>query len=138
MSRKNAIRLIWETLYDKIYNSPSNFVTRILANRQSAARSKERKVRYICELERRVQTLQVEACTLTAQITMLQVMIRLFNATYHHMKKNNALLCSIFILFVCQRDTSGLTTENNELRLRLQSMEEQAQLRDGTIIYTIC
>ena len=30
-----------------------------------------------------------------------------------------------------QRDTTGLTTENKELKLRLQAMEQQAQLRDG-------
>uniref|UniRef100_A0A0A9DCM7 Uncharacterized protein n=1 Tax=Arundo donax TaxID=35708 RepID=A0A0A9DCM7_ARUDO len=30
-----------------------------------------------------------------------------------------------------QRDTSGLTTENRELKLRLQAMEEQAKLRDA-------
>lgn len=46
---------------------------RILANRQSAARSKERKMRYIAELEQKVQTLQTEATTLSAQVTMLQV-----------------------------------------------------------------
>ncbi|CAL2276156.1 unnamed protein product [Prunus armeniaca] len=46
---------------------------RILANRQSAARSKERKVRYTNELERKVQTLQTEATTLSAQVTLLQV-----------------------------------------------------------------
>eukprot|EP00250_Pteridium_aquilinum_P017953 c23860_g1_i1 orf=330-1703(+) len=74
---------------------------RILANRQSAARSKERKMRYIAELERKVQTLQTEATTLSAQLTMLQ------------------------------RDTSGLSVENNELKLRLQSMEQQAQLREA-------
>lgn len=76
-------------------------VKRILANRQSAARSKERKTRYISELERKVQTLQTEATTLSAQLTMLQ------------------------------RDTSGLTSENSELKLRLQSMEQQAQLCDA-------
>eukprot|EP00252_Welwitschia_mirabilis_P005834 TRINITY_DN1643_c0_g1_i5.p1 TRINITY_DN1643_c0_g1~~TRINITY_DN1643_c0_g1_i5.p1 ORF type:complete len:506 (-),score=91.87 TRINITY_DN1643_c0_g1_i5:757-2274(-) len=48
-------------------------VKRILANRQSAARSKERKMRYILELERKVQTLQTEATTLSAQLTLLQV-----------------------------------------------------------------
>ncbi|KAL3683372.1 hypothetical protein R1sor_001394 [Riccia sorocarpa] len=74
---------------------------RILANRQSAARSKERKMRYISELERKVQTLQTEATTLSAQLTMLQ------------------------------RDSSGLTTENSELKLRLSAMEQQAQLRDA-------
>lgn len=74
---------------------------RILANRQSAARSKERKTRYTGELERKVQTLQTEATTLSAQITILQ------------------------------RDTCGLTNENKELKLKLQAMEQQAHLRDA-------
>lgn len=51
------------------------FHPRILANRQSAARSKERKLRYISELEHKVQTLQTEATTLSAQLTILQVLI---------------------------------------------------------------
>ncbi|KVH98639.1 transcription factor VIP1-like [Cynara cardunculus var. scolymus] len=74
---------------------------RILANRQSAARSKERKTRYTGELERKVQTLQTEATTLSAEVTKLQ------------------------------RDTSGLTSENKELKLRLEAMEQHAQLRDA-------
>ncbi|CAA0831645.1 Transcription factor VIP1 [Striga hermonthica] len=74
---------------------------RILANRQSAARSKERKTRYAGELERKVQTLQNEATTLSAQITVLQ------------------------------RDTNGLTSENKELKLKLQAMEQQAHLREA-------
>ncbi|XP_020575916.1 transcription factor VIP1-like [Phalaenopsis equestris] len=74
---------------------------RILANRQSAARSKERKIRYTNELECKVQTLQSEATTLSAQVTLLQ------------------------------RDTSGLTSENRELKLRLQALEQQAQLGDA-------
>jgi hypothetical protein len=47
--------------------------SRVLANRQSAARSKERKMRYIVELEQKVQILQTEATTLSAQVTLLQV-----------------------------------------------------------------
>ncbi|OAY66991.1 putative transcription factor PosF21 [Ananas comosus] len=74
---------------------------RIWANRQSAARSKERKLRYIAELERKVQALQTEATTLSAQLTLLQ------------------------------RDTTGLTAENNELKLRLQTMEQQVHLQDA-------
>lgn len=74
---------------------------RILANRQSAARSKERKARYIQDLERKVQTLQNEATTLSAQLTLYQ------------------------------RDTTGLSQENTELKIRLQAMEQQAQLRDA-------
>ncbi|KAG8057416.1 hypothetical protein GUJ93_ZPchr0002g24743 [Zizania palustris] len=74
---------------------------RIWANRQSAARSKERKMRYIAELERKVQTMQTEATTLSAQLALLQ------------------------------RDTTGLTTENSELKLRLQTMEQQVHLQDA-------
>ncbi|XP_058007914.1 transcription factor RF2b [Hevea brasiliensis] len=74
---------------------------RIIANRQSATRSKERKAHYMSELERKVQTLQTEATTLSARLTLFQ------------------------------RDTTGLTTENTELKIRLQAMEQQAQLRDA-------
>ncbi|XP_020229006.1 bZIP transcription factor 18 isoform X2 [Cajanus cajan] len=73
---------------------------RILANRQSAARSKERKACYVSELERKFQSLQTEATALSAQLSLFQ------------------------------RDTSGLTTENTELKLRLQAMEQQAKLCD--------
>ncbi|CAA0827210.1 Basic-leucine zipper (bZIP) transcription factor family protein [Striga hermonthica] len=71
-------------------------VKRILANRQSAARSKERKVRYISELEHKVQTLQTEATTLSAQVTILQ------------------------------KEYAELTNQNNELKFRVQAMEQQA------------
>ncbi|XP_071716863.1 transcription factor VIP1-like [Rutidosis leptorrhynchoides] len=74
---------------------------RIIANRQSAARSKERKTRYTGELEQKVQTLQNEATTLSAEVTKLQ------------------------------RDTSGLTSENKELKLRLEALEQHAHLRDA-------
>ncbi|KAK1413574.1 hypothetical protein QVD17_35350 [Tagetes erecta] len=74
---------------------------RIWANRQSAARSKERKMRYIAELEREVQILQTEATSLSAQLNLLQ------------------------------RDVHGLTIENNELKLRLQTMEQQGHLQDA-------
>lgn len=37
----------------------------------------------------------------------------------------------MFDSLVMQRDTTDLTSENRELKLRLQAMEQQAQLRDG-------
>eukprot|EP00250_Pteridium_aquilinum_P007184 c16960_g1_i1 orf=464-1534(-) len=74
---------------------------RILANRQSAARSKERKMKYIAELEQKIHKLQTEATTLSAQLSILQ------------------------------RDSKGLSTQNSELKLRLQAMEQQAHLRDA-------
>ncbi|KAK2992719.1 hypothetical protein RJ640_025222 [Escallonia rubra] len=73
---------------------------KILANRQSAARSKERKARYIRELERKVEALQTEVTTLTTQVSLYQ------------------------------RDTTDLTAENTELKRQLQSMERKAQLHD--------
>ncbi|XP_021737937.1 transcription factor RF2b-like [Chenopodium quinoa] len=74
---------------------------RILANRQSAARSKERKARYMQELEKRVKSLQTEATALSVQLSLFK------------------------------RDTTGLTNENMDLRRQLESMEQQAQLRDA-------
>ncbi|MBA0555345.1 hypothetical protein Golob_025528 [Gossypium lobatum] len=58
-------------------------------------------MRYIAELERKVQTLQTEATSLNAQLSLLQ------------------------------RDTGTLTAENNELKLRLTTMEQQVHLQDG-------
>ncbi|MFS8031362.1 putative transcription factor bZIP family [Helianthus anomalus] len=89
-----------ENLAEMALTDPKR-VKRILANRQSAARSKERKMRYIAELENKVQTLQNEATALFTQITLLQ------------------------------RDLTSLTSQNNELKFRLQAMEEQAHLRDA-------
>ncbi|TVU26770.1 hypothetical protein EJB05_29331 [Eragrostis curvula] len=154
---------------------------RILANRQSAARSKERKIKYTSELERKVQTLQTEATTLSAQLTLLQVgedaLVPLTTcnnilgsghppqARIFILKKKRSscgcamggvrsklcfgdwgstnLNCRCIVKHpedvatgnhsenVQLRDTSGLTAENRELKLRLQSMEEQAKLRDA-------
>ncbi|KAI7738688.1 hypothetical protein M8C21_030790 [Ambrosia artemisiifolia] len=85
----------------ELWNVDPKRAKRILANRQSATRSKERKARYMSELERKVQTLQTEATTLSAQLTLFQ------------------------------RDTTGLSSENTELKFRLHAMEQQAQLSDA-------
>ncbi|WOK98171.1 putative transcription factor PosF21 [Canna indica] len=76
-------------------------VKRILANRLSAARSKERKMKYTQELELKVQTLQTEATSLSAQLTLIQ------------------------------RDSARVVCHNNELRIRLEAMEQHAKLRDA-------
>lgn len=43
-------------------------------------------------------------------------------------------IIGFFPWLLFQRDTTGLTTENTELKLRLQDMEQQAQLRDGMFL----
>lgn len=54
-------------------------------------------------------------------------------------KKGN-IIDSLFIFLVghfpvMQRDTTGLTAENKELKLRLQAMEQQAELREGVLLF---
>lgn len=51
------------------------------------------------------------------------------DVTFFHIEL--ILIYDLLLLLETQRDTSDLTTENRELKLRLQSMEEQAKLRDG-------
>ncbi|KAJ1442397.1 Basic-leucine zipper domain [Sesbania bispinosa] len=65
---------------------------RILANRQSAIRSKEKQAHYISELEKKVQTLETEKASLSTQLT------------------------------ISQRDTQRKYDENNELGLGLQTL----------------
>lgn len=51
----------------------SGKMCRILANRISAAKSKERKVKYMGELERKVRVLQMETNTLSSKAASSQV-----------------------------------------------------------------
>ncbi|CAL5087285.1 unnamed protein product [Urochloa decumbens] len=76
-------------------------VKRILANRISAAKSKERKVKYMGELERRVHVLQMETNNLSSKAVL------------------------------SQRECEILKTQNNEMKIRLQALEQQAQLKDA-------
>ncbi|KAJ1437599.1 Basic-leucine zipper domain [Sesbania bispinosa] len=76
-------------------------VERIWANRQSVARSKEKKTRYIFELENKVQKLETEVTSLSTQLTILQ------------------------------RDTQRMATKNDELRLQLETKRQQLQLQNG-------
>jgi hypothetical protein len=34
-----------------------------------------------------------------------------------------------------QRDTSGLTNENGDLKLQVQTMEQQVRLQDGKVFF---
>ncbi|PSR95016.1 Transcription factor RF2b like [Actinidia chinensis var. chinensis] len=73
----------------------------ILSNKQSATRSKDRKHHYLTELEQLLLSLQSKATNLSTQIK------------------------------IYQRDATGLTTEYAELKIRLQAMEQQAQLGEA-------
>ncbi|XP_015696426.1 bZIP transcription factor 29-like [Oryza brachyantha] len=73
-------------------------VKRILNNRKSAARSKERKLKHKIALERKVQLLQMELTKFYEQLAVLQ------------------------------RECTELLAENNELEIRLQAVRRQAQI----------
>lgn len=94
-------------------------------------------MRYIAELEHKVQTLQTEATTLSAQLTLLQVI------NFSILSCLSLLLIALDYLKITftyiQRDATGLTSQNSELKFRLQAMEQQAQLRDGIhLAMTLC
>lgn len=97
--RKQCLLICWLSFGSLIPSALRVMDTRILANRQSAARSKERKARYIVELEKKVQDLEKEARTLSTKFA------------------------------VYQRDVTNLAAANAELNLQLREMEQQIQLR---------
>eukprot|EP00899_Mesostigma_viride_P006623 jgi/Mesvir1/15962/Mv08277-RA.1 len=74
---------------------------RILANRQSAQRSRMRKLQYISELEKRVSMLQGEIGALTPQITFLA------------------------------KKRSGVDAENAELRRRIDALAQETRAKDA-------
>ncbi|WVZ65592.1 hypothetical protein U9M48_014928 [Paspalum notatum var. saurae] len=76
-------------------------VKRILANRVSAARSKERRLKYMGELERKVHVLQMETTTLASKAALTQ------------------------------REYEVLKVQNNEMKIRLHALDQQAVLKDA-------
>ncbi|KAG8057450.1 hypothetical protein GUJ93_ZPchr0002g26019 [Zizania palustris] len=97
-SEKNKI-MANEYLSHLVLTDPKR-VKRILNNRISAARSKERKVRYMVELERKVQELQMKTSTLFAQVTTAKMGYNEF------------------------------ANENKELKTRMEAMVKRAKVMD--------
>ncbi|KAL5201208.1 hypothetical protein ABZP36_035562 [Zizania latifolia] len=98
-AEKNKI-MANEYLSDLVLTDPKR-VKRILNNRISAARSKERKVRYMVELERKVQELQMTTSTLFAQVT------------------------------TAKRGYNEFANENKELKIRMEAMVKRAKVMDS-------
>ncbi|KAL5207672.1 hypothetical protein ABZP36_032107 [Zizania latifolia] len=67
-------------------------VKRILANRQSAQRSRVRKLQYISELERSVTTLQMEVSALSPRVAFLDHQRSLLTVGNSHIKQRIAAL----------------------------------------------
>nr|KYP50551.1 Transcription factor RF2b [Cajanus cajan] len=73
-------------------------VKRILANRQSAAKSKERKMRHMRELQKKVQLLKIQTTEKATTVTMLQVYVFLFNLSSGNLSVNEYFNFSINII----------------------------------------
>ncbi|KAF0898452.1 hypothetical protein E2562_007288 [Oryza meyeriana var. granulata] len=89
-----------ESLSELVLTDPKK-VKKILSNRRSAKRSKERKLKHKVALERKLQLLQMEITKLSQQLMMVQ------------------------------REFSGLLSQNNELKIRIQEMDRQRQMSDA-------
>uniref|UniRef100_J3LVR6 BZIP domain-containing protein n=1 Tax=Oryza brachyantha TaxID=4533 RepID=J3LVR6_ORYBR len=94
-------KIVANMLLSEVVLTDPKRVKRILNNRAYVAKSKENKMKYIAELERKVHVLQNETARLHAQV------------------------------IVMQRNNDGLVSHNNELKIRLQAMDQQAQWKDA-------
>ncbi|XP_027368004.1 transcription factor VIP1-like [Abrus precatorius] len=74
---------------------------RIMANRKSAAKSKEKKAHYINELKERVETLQTEAINLSSHVILIQ------------------------------RDTADIASRNKALKLCIAATKDQVKIRNA-------
>lgn len=96
---------------------------RVLANRQSAQRSRVRKLQYIAELERTVNALQEEVSALSPQVTYLdrhRVILSVDNST---MKQRIAALAQEKLFKDAQND--ALKSEVQILRQMYQQQQQQ-------------
>ncbi|KAI5065120.1 hypothetical protein GOP47_0019815 [Adiantum capillus-veneris] len=99
---------------------------RILANRQSAQRSRVRKLQYISELERTVNVLQEEVSALSPQVTYLDRHRILLNVDNSAMKQRIAALAQEKLF----KDAHNEALKNELHRLRQlyqQQQQKQAQ-----------
>ncbi|GAA0162992.1 DNA-binding transcription factor [Lithospermum erythrorhizon] len=85
----------------EISRSDPKRVKRVLRNRQSALRSKEKKLHCMSELKQKVDTMESESTTLSSQVMLLQ------------------------------DDNTMLTNHINELQYRIQAMEQHDHLQDA-------
>ncbi|KAK3194737.1 hypothetical protein Dsin_026047 [Dipteronia sinensis] len=74
-------------------------VKRIQANRESAERSKLKRVKYVAELQQKIQTMETKLAELSAKAT------------------------------TDQSEPTGLASKINELRFHIQATDQQAQLK---------
>jgi hypothetical protein len=96
---------------------------RILANRQSAQRSRVRKLQYISELERSVTAFQTEIATMTAQVDFYEHQRAVLNADNNTIKQRIATLAQ----GQCFKDAYNDALKKEIQRLRQLYQQQQLQ-----------
>lgn len=104
---------------------------RILANRQSAQRSRVRKLQYIAELERTVNVLQEEVSTLSPQVTYLDRHRIILNVDNSAMKQRIAALAQEKLFKDSHNE--ALKTEVHWLR-QLYQLQQQKRAQQQSIL----
>ncbi|XP_021847306.1 basic leucine zipper 34 isoform X2 [Spinacia oleracea] len=100
-------------------------VKRILANRQSAQRSRVRKLQYISELERSVTTLQTEVSALSPRVAFLDHQRLILNVDNSALKQRIAALAQDKIFKDAHQE--ALKKEIERLRQIYQHQQQQQQ-----------
>lgn len=107
-------------------------VFRILANRQSAQRSRVRKLQYISELERSVTTLQMEVSALSPRVAFLDHQRSLLTVGNSHLKQRIAALAQDKIF----KDAHQEALKKEIERLRQVYHQQQIKATGGADIAT--
>ncbi|KAJ1278747.1 hypothetical protein BS78_04G102400 [Paspalum vaginatum] len=101
-------------------------VKRILANRQSAQRSRVRKLQYISELERSVTSLQMEVSALSPRVAFLDHQRSLLTVGNGHLKQRIAALAQDKIFKDAHQEALKKEIE------RLRQLFQQQQIKGAT------
>lgn len=101
-------------------------VKRILANRQSAQRSRVRKLQYISELERSVTSLQMEVSALSPRVAFLDHQRSLLTVGNSHLKQRIAALAQDKIFKDAHQEALKKEIE------RLRQLYQQQQIKATT------
>ncbi|CAO2037870.1 unnamed protein product [Urochloa humidicola] len=107
-------------------------VKRILANRQSAQRSRVRKLQYISELERSVTSLQMEVSALSPRVAFLDHQRSLLTVGNSHLKQRIAALAQDKIF----KDAHQEALKKEIERLRQLFHQQQIKATGGADIAT--
>ncbi|XP_073135139.1 basic leucine zipper 34-like [Henckelia pumila] len=115
-------------------NADPKRIKRILANRQSAQRSRVRKLQYISELERSVTTLQTEVSALSPKVAFLDHQRLLLNVDNSALKQRIAALAQDKIFKDAHQEALKKEIERLRIIYSEQSMKKMSNDSSGSAV----